>query len=150
MAMRILLRFLQPSVSPWRVSGGLVAFTVAGVFILDRLPHPHAMRHQLVTQHLIDELAKAAEAYEHEHKAYPPGDGRGSSSLVRALSIQGPTNLPYVDFGTIMVDAEGSVVSFIRSGDRLNYRCPGLHNPTSFDLWCPDTSGRPDGCNNWD
>ena len=35
--------------------------------------------------------------------------------------------------------------------DRIvHYRCPGVHNPRSFDLWCEDTKGRADGINNWE
>ena len=31
----------------------------------------------------------------------------------------------------------------------VHYRYPGVRNPKSFDLWCEDLKGRPDGINNW-
>ncbi len=105
---------------------------------------------QGATHQLIDSLSQAAKMYERDHHAYPSGDGNGSAGLARALSVAGPKRLAYFELRDTMLDAEGHIVSYLRPSDRLNYRCPGVHNPASFDLWCRDATGREDGCNNWE
>jgi hypothetical protein len=103
-----------------------------------------------VMQHLIDNLAQAAKNYECENDAYPPGNGTGSAALGRALSAPGSKKLPYFEFRADVLTEAGDVRSFVRPEEIVHYRCPGLHNPASFDLWCADASGRDDGINNWE
>ncbi len=99
---------------------------------------------------LITNLSHSASHYEIDHGRYPSGDGRGSSGLVACLRKPGPKKLPYMDLPPEMVDAGGNLLSPLREGSVIHYRCPGVHNPKSFDLWCEDRAGRADGVNNWE
>ena len=93
---------------------------------------------------MVDQLTQAAKAYELDHEAYPPGDGSGSVELAKLLANPG---YPYFEFDFEMLDEEGH----IRYGDLVvHYRCPGVHNPSSFDLWMEDADGTRPGFNNWE
>jgi len=101
-------------------------------------------------QSLVSQLAQACKSYELNHDRYPPGDGSGSSTLRACLHEPGPKKLPYFEFAPEAIDARGNIVSPVGEGKIILYRCPGLHNPKSFDLWCEDRKGRSDGINNWE
>ncbi|MBV8879608.1 MAG: hypothetical protein JO332_06590 [Planctomycetaceae bacterium] len=48
-----------------------------------------------------------------------------------------------------MLGSKGDFLNPVNPDRILSYRCPGVHNPKTFDLWCEDADGRPDGINNW-
>jgi hypothetical protein len=62
--------------------------------------------------------------------------------------------MQYCEFTSDMID-QGNVVNPVWSQEAsppknwIHYRCPGIHNPKTFDLWCADSKGKVDGINNW-
>jgi hypothetical protein len=99
---------------------------------------------------LVSQLSQVANAYELDHACYPPRDGRGSNTLVRALQVRkSPTFVAYMSDSADMLDPDGNYINPAAAGKIIYYRSPGLHNPKSFDLWCEDSHGRSDGINNW-
>jgi hypothetical protein len=104
---------------------------------------------QAATEALLCQLSQAVAVYELDHERYPPGDGSGSTELVTCLRKPGAKKLPYMDLPSEMVDGGGNLLNPVRESGVIHYRCPGLHNPKTFDLWCEDAKGRTDGINNW-
>lgn len=103
---------------------------------------------------LIAQLSQSAKAYELDYFAYPPGDGNGSKGLASCLQKRTKKQFEYFEFNSDMLD-QGNLVNPVwgKEGEPpknwIHYRHPGIHNPKSFDLWCADLNGQPDGINNW-
>jgi hypothetical protein len=95
----------------------------------------------------------AARAYELDFAVYPPGDGLGSVGLVHALRAR-KERCAYFVFNAApapdVIAPDGNTRSPVHSEKLVCYRCPGLHPPGSFDLWCEDLKGRADGIYNWE
>lgn len=98
---------------------------------------------------MISQLSQATKAYELDFGAYPPGDGRGSADLRKCLSLRGG-KCPYFEFPPDQVNTAGDIRRPVDDEKIVHYRCPGVHNPKTFDLWCEDSKGRPDGISNWE
>ena len=99
---------------------------------------------------LLVQLSEAIAIYEIEQEVYPSGDGTGSRNLLTCLREKGSKKQAYFEVPTDMVDAKGNLLSPVEEGKIVSYRCPGVHNPKTFDLWCEDAKGRVDGINNWE
>jgi hypothetical protein len=99
---------------------------------------------------MLSQLEQAVKLYELDHEAYPVGDGTESRALLTSLKSPGPKKPPYFQVEREMVDAQGNIITPLGEDKIFSYRCPGAHNPKSFDLWCEDSKGRPDGINNWE
>ena len=95
-------------------------------------------------------LSTAAKVYEYDFERYPPGDGTGSRSLAQAMAQRGAKSFLYFEFADWMVNPKGEIRNPVNEEKIIFYRCPGTHNPKTFDLWCEDSKGRPDGINNWE
>jgi hypothetical protein len=100
---------------------------------------------------LLSQLAQAAAAYELDYAVYPVGDGTGSAPLARALQFQRThyKHNVYAEPPPLELLKSGDIRSPLGEDKLVYYRCPGIRNPKSFDLWCEDAEGRPDGINNW-
>jgi hypothetical protein len=107
-------------------------------------------RHEARAHALIEILSLSATSYELDYGSYPPGCGDGSSGLLACLQKSGPKKHPCFEVFPDMVDGRGNILSHVREGKIIFYRCPGVHNARSFDLWCEDAKGRPEGINNWE
>ena len=98
---------------------------------------------------MLSQLSGAAKMYELDHGGLPPGDGQNSAALMKCLRTPAAKQMPYFDFETDALSQDGSVRNPVDPDKIVHYRYPGVHNPKSFDLWCEDLKGRPDGINNW-
>jgi hypothetical protein len=98
---------------------------------------------------LLVQLESAVKAYELDQGTFPPGDGMGTASLVRCLAKGRKPRCGYFEFPSEDLGLGGNLPDPVSSDKIVHYRCPGLHRPESFDLWCEDGDGRPDGINNW-
>lgn len=143
-----------PKQDPPRCCGGwsyvlLPCFILLGLGVLavPRVCDPRPSR-EAAARHFVEVLHQAVVAYEVDHGAYPPGDGRGSRGLAEALAGMGPKKFAYFEFPEDMIDAGGNILSPL--GGVVHYRSPGERRPKAFDLWTRDRRGRSDGINNWD
>jgi len=141
----------------------LVLFTVgvmtfgsaAAVIVAPPTPRGARLRRQAEAQRLIDLLAQATWDYFHERGEFPPGDGRGSAGLVRALGGRAASGLPFLIISDEMLTAQGDLKNPVDPGAVLHYRNNRQgggrgHNATSFDLWGRGLAGGEEGINNWD
>ena len=124
----------------------VVILSLLGGWVCGILPNSRHAR-EGTTEHLIDQLSQATKAYELDMNAYPPGDGNGSNQLALVLGQRGPKNYAYYEFIKGMRDKQGNILSPIGP---IHYRCPGIHNSKSFDLWAVNFDGTPSGINNWE
>ena len=99
---------------------------------------------------LISQLSQAAKAYELDFECYPPSDGTGSRSLALAMAQREAKVFHYFEFAPDYIVAGGNIRNPVNEEKIIYYRCPGKHNPKTFDLWCEDSKGRVDGINNWE
>ena len=108
---------------------------------------------------LLARISEELWSYRHDHKKFPPGDGRGSSGLSRAMQEQTPGGTPYLSLGTNELTAAGDIINpatlqmtlvYYRNNRPAKEGEYAGHNPSSFDLWCHDAWGRPGGLNNWE
>jgi prepilin-type N-terminal cleavage/methylation domain-containing protein len=99
-------------------------------------------------------VVQALKSYEMDHAVYPPGDGRGSRSMVSCLLEPGPKGLPLIERGEEMLTAEGDLVNPAHPGAGaplgiFHYRNnrgrgqgpvdagrPGVSPRNEYDLWC--------------
>jgi hypothetical protein len=98
---------------------------------------------------MLNQLAQACKAYELDWGSYPSGDGGGTRSLTLKLRTLGARKLPYFEFAPDQLDPNANIRNPLEEGKIIYYRSPGIRNPKTFDLWCEDLAGRPDGINNW-
>jgi hypothetical protein len=120
-----------------------------------QLFHPdHGLAHarEGTAHSLISQLSQAAKSYELDYAAFPPGDGTGSRDLAIALQKKGAKQMRYFEFpqDPLMLTPAGDIRNPVNDEKILYYRCPGIHHPKTFDLWCADSKGKVDGINNWD
>lgn len=101
---------------------------------------------------LIAQLSQAAKAYQLDYTVYPQGDGSGTKDLVISLQKRSAKQTVYFEFprDPMMLTPAGDILNPVLEGKIIYYRCPGIHNPKSFDLWCEDSKGKRDGINNWE
>lgn len=137
----------------------VTAASAVAVLLAPTSPQERVPRRQAEAQRLIDALTREAWNYYHERGEYPPGDGIGTSGLVRALQEKSAEGEPYMTFVPEMLTAGGDLrnpvdpdraILFYRNNRTASY--PGLtvHNGRSFDLWGDAADGGRAGVNNWD
>jgi hypothetical protein len=146
--------------------GKLVIFTVivmtagstAAVYFAPLSPNEGRKRRQAQAQRLVDQLAQATWNYFHDHGQFPPGDGEGTASLVRALRSLSKTGAPYMVFVEEMLTPWGdlrnpaapqSLVLGYRNNRETSGSAGVRHNLLTFDLWGWSPEGSEDGINNW-
>src|SRR5690349_15306357 len=87
----------------------ITAASAAAVLLAPPSPQERVPRRQSEAQRLIDALTQEAWNYYHDHGEFPPGDGIGSSGLVRALQQPSSSGLPYMTFVPEMLTAGGDL-----------------------------------------
>jgi hypothetical protein len=125
----------------------LLALVLAGWLLL---PLRGRSSHEADARNWIELLDSAAKVYQLDRGAYPPGDGNGSAALAKNLRTQGTNKHAFLRIEKKHLDGDGNVLNPVGTSKIIYYRCPGTHNPKSFDLWCEDAKGRADGINNWE
>jgi len=89
----------------------------------------------------IANMETALDAFEIDTGRYPAGD-EGLAALVSQPGNANGWKGPYLK----------KMVAADPWGNPYQYRCPGTHNPTSYDLFSMGTDGReggPDDITNW-
>ena len=128
------------------VAGGiLIAALIASVIMLPRVVRQSKDRH---SQALLNMLVAASRHAVSRGEVLPPGNGSGTADLVRMLVSPAPGRPPLLILDPSQEDAGGNLVD--GEGRSFRYRNPGPRSPDLFEIWTGDSSGRPDGINNWD
>ncbi len=140
---------LTPAQQRFRlILAGLYLSVIAGVGICWAVPALKSARAGNAMSHIAD-LQSALGRYYAKHDRYPAGDGSGTRELLNKLAEKDAQGLPFFQINDEFLQ-DGHLRNPIDTSKRFYYRCPGLHNPKSFDLWCEDANGHADGINNWD
>ena len=132
---------------------GLVVFLpLAWIFLSAHHGGESGRAREGVAASLISQLSQAAKAYELDYAVYPPGDGTGSKVLAEYLQRKGVKQMQYFEFDLAgpALSPAGDIRNPVNGEKIIYYRCPGLHNPKTFDLWCADSKGKADGIHNWE
>ncbi len=144
------------------VVGTVVVITLGGaaaVLLLPASPQERMVRRQAEAQRLVDQLTQEVWNYHHDHGRFPPGDGIGSGTLVKALRRPFRSGPPYMIFVEEMITAGGDIRNPVAPDRsiiyyRNNIECREIdvpmRNRETFDLWCRSADGVKDGVNNWD
>lgn len=109
---------------------------------------------QGAAEELMSQLVQAIKSYELDHGVYPPGDGRGSRGLVKALTEPGPKKSPAMPVREDMLTREGDFLNPVHHDreaplNAIHYRNnagrkpgpdgvgrPGIFPNREYDLWC--------------
>jgi hypothetical protein len=140
------------------VVGVITAGSAAAIFLVPRSPQEREVRRQAEAQRLVDALTQEVWNYYHEHDEFPPGDGIGTASLVKALQTTSRTGFPYMMFVDEMLTSTGDLRNPVDPASRILFyrnnrsgRSPEIevHNHKNFDLWGAGSDGVFDRVNNW-
>jgi hypothetical protein len=133
--------------------------SAAAVLLLPASPQERMVRRQAEAQRLVDQLTQEVWNYYHDHGCFPPGDGIGSGTLVKALRRPSKAGAPYMLVVEEMITSGGDIRNPVAPERaiifyRNNLECRDvelpLHNREAFDIWCRSADGLEDGVNNWD
>ena len=136
----------------------ITAGSASAILLAPPSPQERVVRRQAEAQRLVDALTQEVWNYYHEHEEFPPGDGIGTASLVKALQQSSRSSFPYMTFVGEMLTPTGDLRNPVDPGAKILFyrnnrtgRAPGLevHNDRNFDLWGASSSGVHDGVNNW-
>lgn len=136
----------------------ITAGSATAIFLVPRSPQEREMRRQAEAQQLIDALTQEVWNYYHEQGEFPPGDGIGTASLVKALQTPSRSGFPYMAFVEEMLTPTGDLRNPVDRSSRILFyrnnrtgRGPDLqvHNEKNFDLWGAGSDGVFDRVNNW-
>ena len=131
----------------------------AAILLVPPSPQERETRRQNEAQRLVDALTQEVWTYYHEHNEFPPGDGSGTASLVKALQEPSRSGFPTMTFVDEMLTPSGDLRNPTRPESRILYYrnnrevrrgSANVHNSRNFDLWGAGSDGTPDGVNNWD
>jgi hypothetical protein len=137
----------------------ITAASAVAVLLTPPSPHERVPRRQAEAQRMIDALTQEAWNYYHDHGEFPPGDGIGTSNLVRALQQKSSSGEPYMTFVPEMLTVGGDLrnpvaperaILFYRNNRTGVYPGQRVHNGLGFDLWGEAANGFRAGVNNWD
>ena len=133
--------------------------SAAAILLVPPSPQERETRRQAEAQRLVDALTQEVWNYYHERGEFPPGDGTGTGSVVKALQETSKSGSPYMTFVDEMLTPSGDLRNPTRPESRILYyrnnRTPRsgigvIHNLRNFDLWGSGSDGTKDGVNNWD
>ena len=133
--------------------------SAAAILLVPPSPQERETRRQGEAQRLVDALTQEVWNYYHERNEFPPGDGSGTASLVKALQETSRSGFPYMTFVDEMLTPEGDLRNPTKPESRvLHYRnnltSSGagpvkVRNFRNFDLWGAGSDGVFDRVNNW-
>jgi hypothetical protein len=133
--------------------------SAAAILLVPPSPQERETRRQAEAQRLIDALTQEAWNYYHERNEFPPGDGTGTATLVKALQESSKSGIPYMTFVEEMLTPSGDLRNPTRPESRILYYRnnrtvkgvpANVRNAQNFDLWGAGSDGTSDGVNNWD
>jgi hypothetical protein len=133
--------------------------SAAAIFLVPPSPQERETRRQAEAQRLIDALTQEVWNYHHERDEFPPGDGLGTASLVKALQEPSKSGFPYMTFVDEMLTPSGDLrnptapdnrILYYRNNRRVRTIAAPVHNSRNFDLWGQGSDGVLDSVNNWD
>src|SRR6185436_16625428 len=136
----------------------ITAGSAAAIFLIPPSAQERVNRRQAEAQRLIDALTQEVWNYYHEHDEFPPGDGIGTASLVKALQTTSKSGYPYMTIVDDMLNSTGDLRNPVDPGSRIlfyrNNRTgrsadQQVHNERNFDLWGAGSDGVFDRVNNW-
>lgn len=136
----------------------LTAGSAAAILLVPPSPQERVTRRQAEAQRLLDALTQEAWNYYHERDEFPPGDGIGTASLVRALQQPSKLGFPYMTFVDEMLTPTGDLRNPVDPANKILFyrnnrtgRAAGqeVHNDQNFDLWGAGSDGVFDRVNNW-
>ena len=136
----------------------ITAGSATAILLVPPSPQEREMRRQAEAQRLIDALTQEVWNYYHEHDEFPPGDGIGTASLVKALQKNSQSGFPFMIFVDDMLTPTGDLRNPVDPAKRILFyrnnrtgRSPEMqvHNEKNFDLWGAGSDGVFDRVNNW-
>jgi type II secretory pathway pseudopilin PulG len=115
----------------------LVLAGLAAVLLVPPATPARQVRRHAQARLLLDRIAEAARAYHVDQGCFPPGDGRGSAALARALGVFSKGGVPYLLLPGEMLTPAGDIRNPMDPGRSvLHYR-----SGQGFDLWCRSPDG---------
>ena len=135
----------------------LVVIVIIGILMAIVLPiviHVMCIGKQAAAEAMLTQIVTGITNYEYTTMQFPPGDGRGSRELVKALRSSGPKKVPYMEISDDMLTPEGDLINPVHDGDGdpiqiMHYRNnlrrkpgpdgdgrPGISERRNYDLWC--------------
>lgn len=137
----------------------VVLGSVTAVLVVPPSEKERLVQLEAEAQQLVDRVAAGVRRYRRECGVFPPGNGTGSSALVRALSEPSRTGDAYVRFRPEELTGMGHLrnpfapeieIVYYRNNRVLSDPPYAGRNLGAFDLWCRDAQGFSDGVNNWE
>ncbi len=135
----------------------LVVILIIGILaalVVPVLLHVLSVARHGAAETTASNIVQALKSYEIDHAVYPPGDGKGSRSMVSCLLEPGPRGTPLIERGEEMLTADGDLINPAHSGADaplgiFHYRNnrgrrqgpdgagrPGVAPRNAYDLWC--------------
>src|SRR5262245_41829060 len=136
----------------------ITAGSAAAILLVPPSPQEREMRRQAEAQRLIDALTQEVWNYYHERDEFPPGDGIGTASLVKALQGPSRSGFPYMTFVDEMLTPTGDLRNPVDATTLMLFyrnkrmgRAPEqkVHNEKNFGVWGAGSDGIFDRVNNW-
>lgn len=133
--------------------------SAAAILLVPPSPQERETRRQAEAQRLIDVLTQEVWNYYHERDEFPPGDGLGTASLVKALQEPSRSGFPYMTFVDEMLTPSGDLrnptapesrILYYRNNRKVRSIAVIVHNVQNFDLWGQGSDRVLDSVNNWD
>lgn len=133
--------------------------SAAAILLVPPSPQERETRRQAEAQRLIDALTQEVWNYYHERNEFPPGDGLGTASLVKALQEPSRSGFPYMTFVDEMLTPSGDLrnptapesrILYYRNNRTVRSVAAQVHNEKNFDLWGEGSDRVLDSVNNWD
>lgn len=134
----------------------LVVILIIGILaalVIPAVMHVLAAGRHAAAEHLASNIVLGLKSYETNRAVYPPGDGIGTRSMVKALSEPGAKKLPVFDFKPDMLTPEGDLINPALADAEgplgiFHYRnnagrkpgpvglgIPGVSSRNEYDLW---------------
>jgi prepilin-type N-terminal cleavage/methylation domain-containing protein len=135
----------------------LVVILIIGILSAILLPvliHAINVARQAGQEATMNSVVETLHAYEQTTMKLPPGDGKGSRDMVKALREPGPKKMPYMQIHEDMLTPEGDLINIVHKDAEapinvVHYRNnrgrkpgadgvgrPGISASRDFDLWC--------------
>jgi prepilin-type N-terminal cleavage/methylation domain-containing protein len=135
----------------------LVVILIIGILMAIVLPvviHMVNVGHQAGQEAMMGSLVETLHAYEHTTMTLPPGDGKGSRELIKALREPGAKKMPYLQIHDELLTPDGDLINIVHKDAEaplniVHYRNnhgrrpgpdgigrPGISTLREFDLWC--------------
>ena len=89
----------------------ILIISILAALLIPAVVHVLRVARQAAAEALATQVVQCLTVYEQTTMQLPPGDGKGSRGLVKALSEPGPKKLPYMDLREDMLSPEGDLLN---------------------------------------